>query len=200
MCLNAYKAFAQYKPGPYDTIMVAAKEYLGDTIPFKTWPYVTVKSKAPDWLLKYWKNAKGNDAYLRMLKYNVTKVYPYAVMASFVLQDVDKVMAGLYSKDAKKAYKARREAELNAKFKDELTNLTITQGQILVKLVSRQTGRNVYDIVKQLKGGSSAFFSQTMARLFDNNLRNNYDPNGVDSDIEGLVREIESKGTFKRTD
>ena len=51
-------------------------------------------------------------------------------------------MNTLNSKEAKKQYARNKELELNREFKDELTNLTITQGQLLVKLISRQTGRN----------------------------------------------------------
>ncbi len=191
-------SLAQSFKGVNDTINVLGFVHNGDTLQWKTITNVVIRASAPEWLKAYWRNSKSNEAYLRTLKYNVNKVYPYAVAASFLLQDIDNVMGGLYSKDAKKSYKMRKEAELNARFKDELTNLTITQGQILVKLISRQTGKNVYTIIKQLKGGSSAFVSQAMAKLFDNNLRNEYDPNGADADIEGFVREIESKGSYKR--
>jgi hypothetical protein len=193
------KANAQvpYKPGPFDTIRVSVHEYNGDTIPYKILSNTFIRAKAPAWLVAYWKNSNSNDAYMRSLKYNVTKVYPYAVLAAYVLQDIDNVMAGLYSKDAKRAYKERKEAELNNRFKAELTDLTITQGQILVKLINRQSGKNVYDIIKQLKGGTSAVLSQGLARLFDNNLRNNYDANGAEKDIEGFVKEIESKGSYR---
>jgi hypothetical protein len=196
MCFSTISK-AQYKPGKYDTILVSAKFYNGDTIPYKILKNTIITGKAPVWLVAYWRNVGANDAYLRTLKYNVNKVYPYAVLATYVLHDIDSVMAGLFSRDSKLIYKERREAQLNARFKAELTDLTITQGQILVKLINRQSGKNVYDIIKQLKGGTSAMFSQGLAKLFDNNLRNNYDPNGVDADVEGFVREIESKGSYQ---
>jgi hypothetical protein len=84
------------------------------------------------------------------------------------------------------------EKELNKRFKGELEELTITQGQILVKLISRQTGRNCYGIIKEVKGGFSAVVWQSVALLFSNNLKREYDPYDRDKDIEAVVQEIEA--------
>ncbi|KXK41901.1 MAG: hypothetical protein UZ11_BCD004001667 [Bacteroidetes bacterium OLB11] len=123
--------------------------------------------------------------------------YPYAVAASFVLHDIDSAMNTIYSKDAKKIYKERKEAELNKRFKGELENLTVEQGQILVKLVARETGKPVYQIIKELKGGFNARIWQTVAILFSNNLKNRYDATGDDAAIESVVQEILSRGHFE---
>jgi hypothetical protein len=139
---------------------------------------------------------KNEEAYSR-LRYNVYTVYPYAVAASYILHDVDSVLNSLYSKDAKKQYKQRKEDELNNKFKGELENLTISQGQVLVKLIARQTGKPCYQIVKELKGGFNAGIWQAVALLFSNNLKNNYDPEGDDAAIESIVLEIEARGHFE---
>src|SRR5690606_5529945 len=126
-------------------------------------------------------------------RYNVTKVYPYALMAAGLLDKVDREMESLNKKRDKKAYLKATERELNAQFKDELKNLTITQGKILVKLINRQTGRDCYEVIKNLKGGLNARMYQTVAFFFDNDLKEQYDPYGTDSDIEYIVRQIEAK-------
>jgi hypothetical protein len=136
------------------------------------------------------------EAYSR-LRYNVYLVYPYAVAATFILKDVDSILGSLNSRVAKQQFKRRKEDELNKRFKDELQNLSITQGQILVKLIARQTGRPCYVIVKELKGGFNATIFQAMALLFDNNLKNKYEPEGEDAAIEQLVQEIESRGHYE---
>jgi hypothetical protein len=105
-------------------------------------------------------------------------VYPYAVAAAFILKDVDSVLNSLYSKEAKKQFKRNKENELNRKFKEELKNLSIEQGQVLVKLIARETGKPCYEIVKEMKGGLNAAIWQTVAVLFNNNLRNHYDAEG----------------------
>lgn len=78
-----------------------------------------------------------------------------------------------------------------------MENLSISQGQILVKLIARQTGKPCYVIVKELKGGFNARIFQGMALLFDNNLRNTYDATGDDAAIEQIVQEIEQRGHFE---
>ena len=94
-------------------------------------------------------------------------------------------------------YKRHKEDELNKKFKGELVNLTMSQGQVLVKLIARQTGKPCYQIIKDLKGGLNARIWQTVAILFDNNLKNNYDPMGEDEAVESIVLEIERSGHFE---
>jgi hypothetical protein len=70
--------------------------------------------------------------------------------------------------------------------------MTITQGQILVKLINRQTGKNCFGIIRELKGGFSAVVWQSVALLFSNNLKREYDPVDRDREIEYVVAELEA--------
>lgn len=79
------------------------------------------------------------------------------------------------------------EQELLVEFEDDLKQLTITQGRILIKLVDRETGSTSYELVKELRGTFSAFFWQTLARLFGSNLKSVYDPYGEDRLIEEII-------------
>ncbi len=192
-------AVAQYVPGKYDTIPAYCIPYNGDTIPFFYLNPHVVYGKAPAWLVARWKQQR--DAYnkdYQILRYNAKKVYPYAVLASYTIRDIDSVLASMYSKDAKRGYKDRRERELNNRFKEELKDFSITQGEVLIKLVSRQTGKNVYDIVKSLKGGMNALVFQGMAKMVGNSLKEEYEPNGRDADLEAIIREIEASGNYQR--
>ena len=186
------KALSQ--KGVNDTIVVGSIVINNDTLPHI-------------WLHDAFCNEKGNNSFAKKrreareqreaydrLRYNVYKVYPYAVAAGFIMNDIDSAMALMRSKDAKQIYKRRKEDELNKKFKGELVNLTMSQGQVLVKLIARQTGKPCYQIIKDLKGGLNARIWQTVAILFDNNLKNNYDPRGEDQIIESIVIEIEKRG------
>ncbi|MBX9449477.1 MAG: DUF4294 domain-containing protein [Taibaiella sp.] len=135
---------------------------------------------------KYWWN----------LRNNVIKVYPYSILASRIIEEIDRETAGMSKKERKKYLKAK-EKDLKDRYKTELKNLTMTQGKILVKLINRHTGRDAYSLIKELKGGVSARLSQTGAFFFDNNLKSTYDPYHEDKDIETIVREIESQGKFR---
>lgn len=77
-------------------------------------------------------------------------------------------------------------------FEDDVKNLTITQGRILLKLIDRETGNTTYLILQDLKGNFSAVFWQTVARVFGSNLKSEYDPKGEDHLIEQIVQMIEA--------
>jgi len=77
--------------------------------------------------------------------------------------------------------------EIKDMFNREIKELTITQGQILTKLIDREVGRTTYDIVKQTKGGFAAFSYQIVARVVGHNLKSTYNPN-EDRDIESIIR------------
>lgn len=167
--------------GKYDTILLGGVVYGNDTLPVIYMQDVNV----------YDKLSPERREQLRILRYNVYKVYPYAITAAFVLNKVDNEIDIRTKKRDRKHYLKEVEKEMNQRFKGELKNLSITQGKILVKLINRQTGRDVYDIIKDVKGGFNARIYQTTAFFFDNNLKNQYDPYGEDKDIEMIVKEIE---------
>lgn len=132
-----------------------------------------------------------DEAAYAKLRYNVYKVYPYANIAAFLLKDVHSNLEKLPDKAARKKYLNKVEKELNKRFKGELSEFTISQGIVLVKLINRQTGRSCFDIIQEVKGGFNAVVWQGVALVFSNNLKRDYEPQGRDSDIEAIVQEIE---------
>lgn len=131
------------------------------------------------------------------LRHNIYKVYPYAVIAADVLKDVDSTLIAIGDhKKQRKEYLKTVEDELKKRFKGELTNMTISQGHLLVKLIDRQTGKSCYHIIKELKGGFSAVVIQSVATIFTHNLKREYDPYGEDKEIEEIVRELEANRYF----
>jgi len=91
-----------------------------------------------------------------------------------------------------KKYINSREKELKKEFTDPLTNLSVYQGKILMKLINREThGHDCYNIVKELKNGFTARFWQTVAFFFGSNLKQSYDATGEDAEIERFVKEVQ---------
>jgi hypothetical protein len=84
----------------------------------------------------------------------------------------------------------QKEEELDVLFEDQLKNLTVTQGEILCKLIARETGMSVYDLVKEFKNPVSAFYWNKMSQFLGYSLREQYDPQ-QERDIEFIVRSIE---------
>jgi hypothetical protein len=135
---------------------------------------------------------KRESARYDKLVYNVKKVYPYAKAASKQLALYKAILDTIPTEKARKIYLKKAEKELETKFGDEIKDLTFSQGKILIKLIYRETGSSTFDIVKQLRGGFTAFIWQTMARLFGYDLKTDYDPGGTDQAIEQIVLMIEA--------
>lgn len=130
-----------------------------------------------------------------ILQNRVYKTYPYAKLASERLTILNKGMASLHTNKEKKKYFKIVEDYLSNEFESKLKKLSRKQGQILVKLIHRQTGTTTYELVKNLKSGWKAFWSNTAASMFDINLKTKYAPYDVNEDylIETiLVRAFES--------
>lgn len=185
-------------------IILNAKVINGDTIPYTYLKQVTIYNPDIPGLAgrkykKYKRQQSRNRRRYSKLRRNVYKTYPYAVMAAYVVNDIDSAMLKIRSKDAQTIYKKRKEKELTDQYKGKLENLTMSQGRTLVILIARETGKDCYSIIKDLKGGFNARIWQTLATLFANNLKRDYDPVDKDLAIEQIVREIEASGKFVRT-
>jgi len=130
-----------------------------------------------------------------MLQSRVYKTYPYAKLAAERLTTLNIGMANLKTNKEKKRYFKIVEGYLSNEFEAKLKKLSRKQGQILVKLIHRQTGNTTYELVKNLKSGWKAFWSNTAASMFDINLKTKYTPFDVNEDylIETiLIRAFDS--------
>ncbi|RAJ82140.1 uncharacterized protein DUF4294 [Chitinophaga dinghuensis] len=189
-CLSLILAFATYGRPVFaqeahgaDTVALHAIVVGKDTIPVITLAIFDVVDKLPRRL------AKERERWTR-LRNAVYVTYPYAKSAARILKDVNVELAKLPNGRARKAYLASKEKELKAQFGDKLTNLSVYQGKVLMKLINRETGQNCYEIIKELKGGFNARIWQTVAFFFGGNLKSDYDKQ-EDKDIEDIVQELE---------
>lgn len=157
----------------------------GDTIPSIRLPDVWIYAEYT------YKNRKQYEAWTRT-KYNVKKVYPYAIIAAAKLQEYNRVLEKLPDEKSKKVYLKLIEKNLKDEFEEPLKNLTTTQGKILLKLIDRETGTTSFNLVKDLRGGFQAFMWQGVARLFGSDMKSKYDPKGEDILIERAIKLIEA--------
>ncbi|MVZ67214.1 DUF4294 domain-containing protein [Sphingobacterium sp. DK4209] len=139
--------------------------------------------------VRQWKSEDERQRYLR-LKRNVIRVLPYAIYAQKRYDQLDRDLATANSGREEKRLIKECEREIKEKITSEVKNLTVSQGKILIKLIERQTGNTSYDLVKDMKGGVSAFVYQGVAKLFGHNLKSTYDPQ-EDFEIENIIREYE---------
>ncbi len=131
-----------------------------------------------------------------LLQNRVYKVYPYAKVAAERLVILNKNMSVLTTNREKKKYFKIAEEYMNTEFEAKLKKLSRKQGQILVKLIYRQTGISTFDLIKELKSGWKAFWSNSTARLFDINLKTKYAPYQVNEDflIETILYRAFNRG------
>ncbi len=124
------------------------------------------------------------------LKRKTLKVYPYAIMASERLTKLNSRLTKIKSKRKKKKYTRMLEKFLQDELTAELKRLTRTEGQILVKLIHRETGITAYNLVKELRNGFRAFTYNSIAKIFDISLKREYDPQNIKEDIfiEDILR------------
>ncbi len=140
-------------------------------------------------------DAEQKKQYL-LLQNRVYRVYPYAKMASERLTTLNANMNKLKSNKEKKKYLKIVENYMENEFKSQLKKLSRKQGQILVKLIHRQTGSTTFELIKEYKSGWKAFWSNNTAKLFDINLKTKYSPynNNEDYLIETILNRAFSKG------
>ncbi|MCF8335392.1 MAG: DUF4294 domain-containing protein [Bacteroidales bacterium] len=135
-------------------------------------------------------NRRKYKKYQKLIR-DLKKVYPYAQKAKYKLIKMEREFQNLESEKARRRYVKNVENEIKEEFKEDVKKLTITQGRLLLKLIDRETGNTSYHLLEELKGSFSAFFWQTVARVFGHNLKAEYDPQGKDWMIERIVILIE---------
>ena len=167
--------------GKNDTLRTYVTNLDGELVPM----IVTEEVKIVD--VRIFKSKADRDAYNR-LKYNIYKVLPYAKFAADRYQKLQRSLATTADKKRQKLMVDTCETEIKGLFKREIENLTISQGEILIKLIDRQTGNTSYEMVKDLKGGLKAFMFQSVARIFGHNLKEQYDP-GEELDMEAILQQ-----------
>lgn len=170
--------------GIRDTITAQAVIYNGDTLEARTLENLYFYSRLNEAQLSA--RAKYNR-----LRNAVYVTYPYARRAGAVMNDINDKLLGISKKDDRKKYIRSREAELRKEFTNPLTNLSVYQGKVLMKLINRETGNNCYEIIKEYKGGFNARLYQTVAFFFNSNLKQPYNANADDAVIEKLVKEVQ---------
>jgi hypothetical protein len=108
-----------------------------------------------------------------------------------VMNDINLHLINVAARKDRKSYIKSREKDLRKEFTTPLTNMSVYQGKVLMKLINRETGNNCYEIIKEYKGGLTAGFYQTVAFFFNTSLKQPYNPAEDDKLIERFVKEVQ---------
>lgn len=166
----------------------------GDTIPRD---YIGLEEVIIFKKLKF-NNKEDRRRYL-ILRRKTRKVFPFAKLASERLTELNNRLDSIEGKRAKKKYTRIIHKYLEGEFSDQLKKLTRTEGQILIKLIHRQTGDTAFNLVKKLRSGWNAFWYNTTASAFDISLKREFDPIDVEEDylIEDILQRSFQSGLLE---
>ena len=133
-------------------------------------------------------NTKEDRKRYLILRRKTRKVYPFAKLASERLTTMTERLKTVEKKRDRKRYTKRIQKYIEEEFPEKLKKFTRTEGQILVKLIHRQTGRTAFELVKELRTGWRAFWYNTTANMFDISLKEKYLPFDIKEDY--LIEDI----------
>ena len=168
-----------------NTIILQQRIINNDTL-----PHVNLKEVHIVLPFKFTSNQQ-RQRYGKLLR-NVKVVLPYARSAGNKINTINAHLGALQLEKSRKDYLKKVEDELFNEFERPLRRLTYSQGRLLIKLINRETGDTTFELIKQYKGGVSAFFWQGVARLFGSNLKSEYDLEGDDKMIEHIILLIDN--------
>jgi hypothetical protein len=123
-----------------------------------------------------------------ILRRKTMKVYPYAKLAAERLVELNDSLVLIKKNSHKRRFTRKVQKFIEDEFSEELKKLTRTEGQILVKLIYRQTGVTAFDLVKELRSGWRAFWYNTTAKMFNISIKEEFHPDLVHEDY--LIEDI----------
>ena len=123
----------------------------------------------------------------------IRKIYPLALKASELIDEFDSELSGMEKKRKKKKYGKEAHKMLKEEFTYAIKELYTSEGVLLMKLINRETGRTVSEIVKDYRGGLTAGLYESMGKLWDQDLDIIYDPKGTDWLTEMIIKDIENE-------
>ena len=129
----------------------------------------------------------------------VHKAYPYSKLASEKLTDINNELSEIKSKRKRKKQIRKIQKYMEGEFTDELKKMTRTEGRIMIKLINRQTGITLYELIKDYRSGFKAFWYNSSAKLFKLNLKNEYHPESIALDfiVEDILQRSFANGTLE---
>lgn len=137
------------------------------------------------------KNKKQEQFYWRTVR-DVKKTLPFAKLLAKEMQVADCQLAQLPDDKERRKWWRQHEKLLFKKYETSFRGMTASQGQMLMKLMDRESDRTSYEIIKHYRGKASANFWQFVAKLFKNDLKEEYDAADKDRIVERVINLVEA--------
>ncbi|MBR1631770.1 MAG: DUF4294 domain-containing protein [Paludibacteraceae bacterium] len=134
---------------------------------------------------------KQEKFYWRTVR-DVKKTLPYAKLIAKEVERTSHELEQFSTKKEKRQYINTYEKGLLNQYKPAMKKMSARQGQMLMKLVDRECHVTSYEVIKLYKGAVSAFFWQSLAVLFGNDLKAEYDGKDADQITERIILLVEA--------
>ena len=135
---------------------------------------------------------KGTRRRFTEMIHDVREVWPYARFFAKKMRRLDSTLKTLDARGDRKAFLEKEEKKLKDELKSQLKDLDYDQGRILIKLISRETDRTTYELIKRYKSGLKASMWQTAAKVFSMNLKETYEKQDEEA-LERILKAIEKR-------
>lgn len=147
-------------------------------------------------------NSTSEKKYYYWYYKKVQKAYPFAKLASDELTKINKDLVNISSKRKRKKHIKKIQTYMEGEFTDQLKTLTRTEGRILLKLVHRQTGETMFELIKEYRSSWNAFWYNSTANLFKLSLKSQYHPESdpLDFIVEDILQRSFSNGSLEKQD
>ena len=123
---------------------------------------------------------------------DVKKTLPFAKELAIEMRVADHQLALLPDDKARRKWWKQHEKYLFKKYENDFRHMTASQGQMLMKLMDRESDKTSYEIIKHYRGKASANFWQFVAKLFKNDLKEEYDASDKDRIVERVINLVEA--------
>ncbi len=143
---------------------------------------------------------KATRARFTEMIHDVREALPYARFFARKMRRLDSTLNTIESREARNAFLKKEEKKLKGELKSELKDLDYDQGRILIKLISRETDRTTYELIKRYKSGLKATMWQTAAKVFSMDLKESYDKQEEEA-LERILKAIDERNVkLKKVD
>lgn len=136
------------------------------------------------------RSSKEQIAYSRLVR-DVKKTLPYAKQIAGIITETYEYMETLPDDKERQKHLNRMEKYLMDEYTPKMKKLTRSQGQLLMKLVDRETNSSSYHIIDAFMGSFKAWTYNIFAGLFGNSLKTRYNPYGGDRVTERVCVLVE---------
>lgn len=149
-------------------IMTAMITETGDTLIMETLDDISITS------LRSFKDEADYRKYMKFKRYAAV-VYPYAKEAIRIFTETEHVTQTMSRRKRKKHIKKLQE-ELKRDFEGPLMKLTKLQGKIMVKMIEKELDKNMFDLIKGVRGRFTAMYWHNASKLYSYDLKEGYTP------------------------